>query len=150
MIFFNMKGIEPGGYIQWIEADHSISKLFHKTPGAPSAATSKLISIMGAWWRDHILPGLVHLPTLFPKTGLEIVAHERYATDAEEKGAWPGYFTNMMTQSTSQLLKTVAVQAGLITFEEAEELLKTVAEEIKNGDIYQHSDIWVLVGKKGN
>jgi hypothetical protein len=105
---------------------------------------------MGVWWRDNILPGLVHLPTLFPKTGLEIVAHERYATDAEEKGAWPGYFTSMMSQSTGALLKTVAVQAGLITFEEAEELLKNVAEEVKNGDIYQHSDIWVLVGKKGN
>jgi hypothetical protein len=106
---------------------------------------------MSAWNRNNILPGLTHLPTIFPKAGLEIIAHERYATDAEEKGEWPGYFTNMMVRSGGGLFSRVAAtQSGRMTEEEANELMKSVAEEVKNGDIYAHSDIWVLVGRNGN
>jgi hypothetical protein len=138
--------IEPGGYIQWLEADHSKSQILHNKAGAPAAATKEIYREINAWFKDVLKPAAATLSGLFEKNGLEVVAEDIFATDRLREGT--AYHTTMLTKTAGALVGTHLVKTGKKTQQQVDELISKAVEESKDGDIYQHSECYVVIGRK--
>jgi hypothetical protein len=142
-----MKGcLEPGGYIQWVELDHSQTKILHDKSGAPAAAAKKINSLVAAWAQANMFPNPLRLPELYKENGLEVLADEVCATDRLKHLSL--YPTTLFLTSVGKIALEIQVKEGEMEREKADELLQRALEEAKDGDIYQHSDLCVYVGRK--
>ena len=54
----------------------------------------------------------------------------------------------MMLESVGKMVLDFKVKSGSITQEEADMWVKRAVEETRNGDVYQHSELHVTVGRK--
>jgi SAM-dependent methyltransferase len=137
---------EPGGYLQWIEPDHAASQILHNTPGAPSKASREVIGYFSEWCREHIYPGPLQLPELFVRNGLEIAVEEAFGTSRVQYET--SYHTPMMLERLGKTVLDLKVEEGVMDGKSAEYLLDRAVMETRHGDVYQHSEIWVIVGRK--
>lgn len=140
-----LANIEPGGYVQWVEADHSKSKILHKKAGAPASAAKKVISICNSWFTG-MLPGPLRLPDLFVENGLEVLADELWGVDRLNNET--NFHSPMFIMSGGRPAMEAAVKKGEIVREDVEKLLEQAVEEVRNGDVYQHSNLLAVVGRK--
>lgn len=86
-----------------------------------------------------------HLSHYFGKNQLEVLAEDVYGTDHYE-GV---YHTPMLVETTGGgFLKKWLVERGVLMGEEADGLIEKAMEESGKGDVYQHSLIYVFVGRK--
>jgi len=140
--------IEPGGYVQWIEGDHSQCQIFHNKAGAPASAAKEVMSFVNAWFKGW-LPGPLRLPELFNENGLEVLVDERWATDGlQHKTGWSTYFAPMFIMSGGKAAVDAKVKTGELSREVADKLLDRAVSEVSKGEIYQHSEMIVYVGRK--
>lgn len=138
---------EPGGYIQWIEADNSASQVLFNTPGAPAEATREVFGYYSEWCKERSYPGLLRFPELFVQSGMEIVAEESFGTSRVQYES--AFHTPMMLELVGKMVLDEKVKKRVMNVKDAEYLLDRAAQETRHGDIYQHSEIWAVVGKKG-
>lgn len=90
-----------------------------------------------------MIPNPLRLPELFKENGLEVLADEICATDRLKH-------LSLYPTSVGKMILEIQVTEGKMEREreKADELLKTALAETKDGDIYQHSDVCVYVGRK--
>jgi hypothetical protein len=88
----------------------------------------------------------LRLPELFKENGLEGLADEICATDRLKHLSL--YPTTMYLTSVGKMILEIQITEGKMEKEKADELLKTALAATKDGDIYQHSDVCVYVGRK--
>lgn len=83
---------------------------------------------------------------LFRKSGLELVTEDVFATDRVHHET--AYHAPMFTQSAGTLAMKWRISQGKMTKEEGDELVRRAVEETRSGDVYQHSEKYVVVGRK--
>lgn len=132
--------------MQWIEPDDSTSRIFTNTPGAPAAASREIIGMYSTWCKDNMLPGPLQLPQLFLNNGLGIATHETFSTARMHTDM--SYHTPLLLESAGRMVLDLKVTSGEMDAKEAEYLLDRAVQETRNGDVYQHSEVWVLIGRK--
>lgn len=132
--------------MQWMEPDHSKSRILHNKAGAPSAATKEIYREINTWFAEVVQPAAVLLASLFQENGLEVVAEDVFATDRLEEERTS--HTIMLTKTAGNLALKTLLKAGKKTQEEIDELISKAVEETRNGDIYQHAESYVVVGRK--
>lgn len=139
---------EPGGYIQWLDADHTKMRIFNNRLGAPNSATREIANMIVAFFQRNMYPGPLRLPELYEKNGLRNVAFETVASDKIVE--WRRVHTNMFIATVGPMVMSIMVKdlTSGMTAKRAEELLTQSLDEVKNGDIYSHSELHLAIGQK--
>lgn len=91
-------------------------------------------------------PGPLRLSELYMKNGLEVAALDIFASNRNP--AYRKYHTvNFISSGASAMLLRL-VKEDLKTTEHADDLVKHILEEIKNGDLYTHPELYLVIGRK--
>jgi ubiquinone/menaquinone biosynthesis C-methylase UbiE len=140
--------LKPGGYIQWLDADHSMKEIYNNKAGTANAMARELTKLIANVYAKTFYPGPLRLPELFEKNGLKNVALELYSTDKIPK--WRTWNTSMSLATHGNMVKSLIVKdpESDITAERFDEIMKKALDEIKGGDIYTHSELNLVVAQK--
>jgi len=138
--------LKPGGHLQWLEPDHSKSRILNNKPGAPANATRELVTHSNQWFTEHVPIAGDNLSDLFRRNGLEVVTEDIFANDRLKHES--AYHTPMTIQAAGNIAMKWRASQGKISKEQGDELIKMAVEETKNGDVYLHSEMNIVVGRK--
>lgn len=131
-----------------MEADHSKTQILHNKAGAPSAATKEIYKEIKIWFSEIVQSAAAGLTALYQKNGLELVTEDVFATDRLENERT--YHSTMFTRTAGGLMGTLLVKAGKKTQEEVDDLILKAVEETKSGNIYQHSELYAVIGRRAS
>lgn len=138
--------VEPGGYIQWMEPDHGQTQVLHRKAGAPSAATKELYKHTTKFFQGIAIAGGRGLANLLQGSGWEVVAEEAFATDQLLHETT--YFSTMITQMSGPIAMKILSETKFKTKEQVDQMISNAVEELQNGDIYTHFELYVVVARK--
>jgi hypothetical protein len=115
-------------------------------PGASAAAAREVMDLARHVFKQIMYPGPLRLPEIYEKNGMETIALDIFANDVN-----PQYRRNhtvMFIKSGCQFMLQRMVKENKLAAERAEELMKKAIEEVESGDLYLHSEMYFIVGKK--
>lgn len=80
------------------------------------------------------------------QSGMEIVVEESFGTSRVQHET--AFHTPMVLELVGKMVLDEKVKKRVMDAKGAEYLLDRGVQETRHGDIYQHSEIWVVVGKR--
>lgn len=136
--------------MQWIEPVHSNLQVFNKKVGAPNSATREAVGYFLEAYKTALYPGPIQLPDLCLKYGLDDIAKEVFSTDQfpdweKVRSQGKAFLSGACTVMLPFIVKD---ESRGLTMEHANEVVKRSMEELE-GDIYIHSEMQLIVRRKG-
>lgn len=93
-------------------------------------------------------PGPLRLPQMYAENGLETISLEIFATDRRPEDRYWHTVGLIETGGPQMMNFLVKDESHALTAERAAALMARVKEETKSEDIYIHSELYFVIGRK--